>query len=335
MAAAASKSKRATAPPVEDNDALILPQEDEGDNSTVSLYLRDIRDMPPLPDEEIRELGRLSRIGKDAKEQLKELDDLPPECIDEMNAVIKQGKDAEDRLIEHNLAFVFATAKTFISSGIPLEDLVQEGNLALVKAAERYDPEKGKFLSYAGKWIKNAIIAMTQTEKWHGIGQSHDTKKGRAAIQKARKQLSDQGIEPTPAAVAAVTKYSEKQVKNIDAAWEDSKMRSLAERITDKDGDYTEFGDTIPDGTEESLIIDLTERSTKQVLRQLMREVLDPIEEICLVLCFGLEDETPRTYEAVGKEIGYAKSSVYSICERAKEKLREANRKRDYLALFG
>lgn len=301
----------------------------------IMLYLQDIQGVELLDREKTESLGLIVRDGRLAQEQMEQYgDELDQAAKDGLLELCQKGEEAAEELVKHFLPFVVYLAKTHIGHGVPIEDLVQEGNLALIDASKQFDPTKGKFQTYAGKWIKRAMRNFIRDSQWGPVTQSHSVKVTHSRIEETRRELSSLGFEPTNEQVAEATDLEAEQVERIMGIWDGSRCVSISSPAYMGEDTTLELSEQLSQDDDMTMLESVSDRSLRHTLLRVLQEVLDPIEEVCIVLLFGLEDNIPRTYEAIASELNYAKSSVYNICERSKEKLRAANRRCDLKAFL-
>ncbi|MGQ9901362.1 MAG: sigma-70 family RNA polymerase sigma factor [Fimbriimonadales bacterium] len=222
---------------------------------------------------------------------------------------------AREQLVQANLRLVISIAKHYTGRGLTMIDLIQEGNLGLLRAAGQYDPNRGnRFSTYATWWIRHAISRALQEQASLIRVPQHMTKILQQVRQASALLQQELGREPTVHEVAQRTKLHPEQVRELMHAV--AKPISLEMPINDADGAV--LGDIIADETEsewertidwESLMTTLSERE-KQVIR----------------LRYGLGDEPPMTLEEVGKRLGLSKERVRQLESRAIQKMQEAAR---------
>lgn len=252
-------------------------------------------------------------------EEIQKYDLLSPEEEKELGKKARNGdKEAKKKLINSNLRFVISVAKKYRNLGTPFSDLINAGNLGLIKAAERYDERKGvRFLSYAVWWIKQSILkAVTENNKSYRLPMS---KAGRMyKVKKAREKISgEKGRKPSLGEIAEELDLEEEKVEEaIQIAQQDV---SLDDTI--KNTDDLNYIDVIPhdeDTPEEEL--------ERQQFIDNVRKSLDelkPRDRKILVYYYGLEDRTPHTLEEIGNMLGISRERVRQLRNRALAQLRE------------
>lgn len=310
--------------------------------SSSTLYLAEIRNIKPLQPKEYQALEKAIRDARLATEQLSEYrNELDDNSIKELEVLEAEGKAARKTLVEKNLWFVIYMIKPFIGQGVPFMDLIQEGNLALLEASENFDPEKGKFATYAGRIIRSTTIRVVREAQWGPITHPGCLMAEQAKIQKNAKYLEARGQDsPTKQQISEHSGVPEARIDAVETAWNNSRMVSMATPVTERmhaargDSIVVELEEILPGETDEALLDKLHDRASKKKLLQLMQDCLTPLEELCIVLTYGFEDGIPRGCKEIGDEIGYAKSGITAICQRAEDKLRNATKRCNLRALF-
>ena len=287
------------------------------DEDLVRIYLQDIGQYPLLTKEGEVRLAKEIERGAEAREELESGDPTPAQRRP-LRRRIRAGDAAERTFVLSNLRLVVSIAKRYQASGLPLLDLVQEGNMGLMHAVEKFDWRKGfKFSTYATWWIRQAIT--------RGIANTGRTIRlpvhagdALVRIQKARQRLeSKYGRQPSPAELAVEAEMTEEQV--LDAMQFGADPVSLSAPLRD-DG-AAELGDLVEDrgaiNPFDAAAIALLPGDVAGIL-----ERLDPREREVLRLRFGLDRGEPRTLEEVGVEFGLTRERIRQIEARALSKLR-------------
>jgi RNA polymerase sigma factor (sigma-70 family) len=297
--------------------AAVVPTErDEED--LVRLYLTDIGQYPLLTkDDEVR-LAQAIEAGAAARTDFDAATDLTPARKRELRRAIKQGEDAERTFVQSNLRLVVSIAKKYQASGLPLLDLIQEGNLGLMHAVEKFDWRKGfKFSTYATWWIRQAITrGIANTGRTIRLPvHAGDTL---ARLQKARARLELKlGRPATLAELSAEVEMPEDKV--TEALRFAAEPLSLSEPLRE-DGD-AELGDVVEDRSAESPF----EVAATALLPEEISRLLSPLDERereILKLRFGLDRGEPRTLEEVGEHFNLTRERIRQIEARAMSKLR-------------
>ena len=289
----------------------------------VKVYLKEIGRVPLLTPEEEVNLALTIKAGSEAKEKY----DADPDALSEEEKAaclkaIKKGVAARKRLSEANLRLVVSIAKRYVGRGMQFLDLIQEGNLGLIKAVEKFDHTKGfKFSTYATWWIRQAITraiadqARTIRIPVHMVETINKVKKVSSQL------LHEQGKEPTAEEIAERLEMSVDKVREIMRVAQEPV--SLETPIGEEEDSH--LGDFIPD--DEAPVP--AEVASHTLLREQLSEVLDTLterEEKVLRLRFGLEDGRSRTLEEVGKEFNVTRERIRQIEAKALRKLRHPSR---------
>ena len=226
---------------------------------------------------------------------------------------------AREKLIKSNLRLVVKIAHDFKGLGLPLVDLISEGNIGLMKAVEKFDPSKGaKFSSYAAWWIKQSMRrALSNQSRTIRIPVQSAGKINK--IKTARMRLAEQlGREPTDGEVANHLEFSERTVQALRMA----ELRTFSLQDPIQQGEESMFQDIIPDFATTTPDEQISEMETLRQLKRLI-DRLDDRERLILVLRFGLSGSRPRTLEEVSKIIGRTRERVRQIQNQALTKLKK------------
>jgi len=285
----------------------------------VRMYLREIGRVPLLTaEEEVRLAQRMER-GK--AERLKP---------NPSRRIVEDGEEAQRRLTEANLRLVVSVAKKYIGRGMSLLDLIQEGNIGLIRAVEKFDYTKGyKFSTYATWWIRQAITRAIADQARTIRIPVHMVETINRLIRISRRLLQDLGREPTSEEIAAQMEISPEKVREIIKVSQEPV--SLETPIGEEEDSH--LGDFIEDHT----ALAPAEAASHQLLKEQVEDVLDSLterERKVLQLRFGLDDGRSRTLEEVGKEFHVTRERIRQIEAKALRKLRHPSRSRklkDYL----
>ena len=272
----------------------------------VRMYLKEIGKVPLLTAEEEIELSKLMEEGGEA------------------------GKQARQRLAEANLRLVVSIAKRYVGRGMLFLDLIQEGNLGLIKAVEKYDYRKGfKFSTYATWWIRQAITRAIADQARTIRIPVHMVETINRLIRVQRQLLQELGREPAPEEIAAAMDIPVEKVREIQKVSQEPV--SLETPIGEEEDSH--LGDFIQD---ENVQVP-AEAAAYTLLREQLDEVLDTLterERQVIRLRFGLDDGRARTLEEVGREFHVTRERIRQIEAKALRKLRQPSKSRilrDYL----
>jgi RNA polymerase primary sigma factor len=294
-------------------------------------YLKQIGKVPLLNAEQEVELAKRIEAGLFAEEKLAELGDtLHPDHRLDMEWIAEDGRRAKNHLLEANLRLVVSLAKRYTGRGMLFLDLIQEGNLGLIRAVEKFDYTKGyKFSTYATWWIRQAITrAMADQARTIRIP-VHMVEVINKLARVQRQMLQDLGREPTPEELAAELDMTPEKVIEVQKYGREpiSLHTPLGE-----DGD-SEFGDLI----EDSEAIQPGEAVSFTLLQEQLHSVLDTLSEReagVVSMRFGLTDGQPKTLDEIGKVYGVTRERIRQIESKTMSKLRHPSRSqvlRDYL----
>ena len=294
-------------------------------------YLKQIGKVPLLNAEQEVELAKRIEAGLFAEEKLAENGgSLRPETRLDLEWIADDGRRAKNHLLEANLRLVVSLAKRYTGRGMLFLDLIQEGNLGLIRAVEKFDYTKGyKFSTYATWWIRQAITrAMADQARTIRIP-VHMVEVINKLARVQRQMLQDLGREPTPEELAAELDMTPEKVIEVQKYGREpiSLHTPLGE-----DGD-SEFGDLI----EDSEAIQPGEAVSFTLLQEQLHSVLDTLSEReagVVSMRFGLTDGQPKTLDEIGKVYGVTRERIRQIESKTMSKLRHPSRSqvlRDYL----
>ena len=328
-------------------------------NDPVRMYLREIGRVDLLTEEEEKALASQVQSGLQARKQLAS-SDLSPSERERLERLVEEGRLAERRLVEANLRLVVSVAKRYLGRGMSLLDLIQEGNIGLLRAVEKFDPRRGyKFSTYATWWIRQAISraiadqARTIRIPVHMV----ETINRLARVQ--RKLVQDLGRDATAREIALemdlLSEEDRTEIEDaiangrpldpaVDRRWRRAaaKIRriiriaqepmSLETPVGSEENSY--LGDFIEDETVPGPV----DAASKQLLKEQMQSILDSLtdrERKVLEMRFGLLDGQGHTLEEVGQAFGVTRERIRQIEAKALRKLRHPLRSRklrDYLS---
>ena len=297
-----------------------------GTDDPVRMYLKEIGKVNLLSSDEEIELAQAMDAGNAAKAQLEELqsagEEIPAEVRAELDKAIKRGERAKQRLAEANLRMVVSIAKRYVGRGMQFLDLIQEGNLGLIKAVEKFDYTKGyKFSTYATWWIRQAITRAIADQARTIRIPVHMVETINKVIRVSRQLLQELGHDPTPEEIAEEMSMPVERVREILKIAQEPV--SLETPIGEEEDSH--LGDFIPDEDAS----EPAEAASFTLLKEQLVEVLStltPREEKVLKLRFGIEDGRTRTLEEVGKEFNVTRERIRQIEAKALRKLRHPSR---------
>ncbi len=340
----------------DDDDEIILDDDDEVEVENIDLsvpdgvsvedpvrmYLKEIGKVPLLSAEEEINLAQRMEEGNVATEKIQLLKARMEEAEDEaekaeiqkeikaMQKDIDLGSDAKKRLAEANLRLVVSIAKRYVGRGMLFLDLIQEGNLGLIKAVEKFDYRKGyKFSTYATWWIRQAITRAIADQARTIRIPVHMVETINKLIRVSRQLLQELGREPSPEEIAAEMNMPVDRVREILKISQEPV--SLETPIGEEEDSH--LGDFIKDDN----VPVPADAAAFTLLKEQLEEVLGTLterEQKVLTLRFGLEDGRARTLEEVGKEFNVTRERIRQIEAKALRKLRHPSRSRklkDYL----
>ncbi len=294
-----------------------------------AMYLREISRVPLLTAAEEVALAQAIERGKEALTQLAQ-PDLTPEERAKLMAAVERGDAARQRLTESNLRLVVSVAKRYVGRGVPLLDLIQEGNIGLTRAVEKFDWRRGfKFSTYATWWIRQAITRAIADQARTIRIPVHMVETINKLIQVSRRLQQELGREPVPEEIASVVGMPAERIREIFRA--SQVPISLQTRVGEED--ESDLGEFIAD----TAAVAPSEAVAHELLREQIEDVLEELtarERRALQLRFGLEDGRRRTLEEVGGELGVTRERARQIEAEALRKLRHpklSRKLRDYL----
>ncbi len=308
----------------------------------VRMYLKEIGTVPLLSAEEEIEIAKRMEAGYAAEAENEKYNE---ELENEKNAkkkqslekkikanekIINDGKEAAKELSQANLRLVVSIAKRYVGRGMLFLDLIQEGNLGLIKAVEKFDYMKGyKFSTYATWWIRQAITRAIADQARTIRIPVHMVETINKIVRVNRQLLQELGREPSPAEVAAQMDMTEDRVREIMKISQDPV--SLETPIGEEEDSH--LGDFLPDEN----VLAPSDAAARTMLNEQLNEILDTLterERKVLTLRFGLIDGRARTLEEVGKEFNVTRERIRQIEAKALRKLRHPSRSKrikDYL----
>lgn len=295
----------------------------------VRMYLKDIGKIPLLTLEEETKYARQVVDGNIAKARLAEIESddqntVSVEEYEELLALSEAADEAKDKLVNANLRLVVSIAKRFLGRGLQFLDLIQEGNMGLIKAVDKFDHQKGfKFSTYATWWIRQAITRAVADQARTIRIPVHMVETINKLVRIQRQLVQELSREPTPQEVADKMDISVEKVQQIQKIAQEP--ISLESPVGEEED--SSLGDFISDPHG----LDPYEYTAKMKLRQELDDVLKTLterEERVLRLRFGLVDGRQRTLEEVGKEFNVTRERIRQIEAKALRKLKHPSRSR-------
>ena len=301
---------------VDDSD-IVLTDEDDVDMEKIDLSVPDGISIEDPVRMYLKEIGKVPLLSADEEVEL-------------AKRMAEGDEDAKKRLAEANLRLVVSIAKRYVGRGMLFLDLIQEGNLGLIKAVEKFDYHKGfKFSTYATWWIRQAITRAIADQARTIRIPVHMVETINKLIRVSRQLLQELGREPTPEEIAAEVEMPVERVREILKISQEPV--SLETPIGEEEDSH--LGDFIQDDN----VPVPAEAAAQTLLKEQLDEVLDTLterEQKVLRLRFGMDDGRARTLEEVGKEFDVTRERIRQIEAKALRKLRHPSRSRklrDYL----
>ena len=273
--------------------------------------------------------------GDPVRAYLKEIGRIPLLTLEQEQDLAKRMSEgdtvARDQMVEANLRLVVSVAKHYVGRGLLFLDLIQEGNVGLIKAVEKFDYTKGyKFSTYATWWIRQSISRAIADQARTIRIPVHMVETINRVARMSRQLTQELGREATPEEIAKRLDMSPEKVSEIQKL----SMEPVSLETPVGEEDDSHLGDFIPDGEEDEPV----EMASRTILSEQLQEVMDtlsPREAEVLRLRFGLDDGKPRTLEEVGKEFDVTRERIRQIEAKALRKLRHPSRAkklRDFLS---
>ena len=315
--------------PIDDLDLTkITPEADwaGGSMDSISMYLHEIAQYPvPTKDEE-EALTKTVYDGNMAKQSLDEGgSDMPEAMRNELKKLVKAGKKAKDELVERNLRLVVSVARRYQNNGLPLLDLIQNGNMGLMIAIDKFEPNRGLRLStYATYWIRQVIIRELANTSRNIRIPVHISEELRKVKITANALGGDAGA--TPEQIAEAAGMTEERVAFLMTLPDTCSMN----RTVGKDGEdeFADFFESDEMGVQEQV----EQGALRDALISTMDSILRPKEKEVLMLRFGLTgDHRPKTLEEVGAMYGVTRERIRQIEGTALRKMKATGRKRSFV----
>jgi RNA polymerase primary sigma factor len=299
-------------------------------NDPVRMYLKEIGKVALLTAQDEVDLSKKMGEGEHARDRLIGEEKLSETQVRELLALQRRGEGAKRHLVEANLRLVVSIAKRYVGRGMAFLDLIQEGNLGLIRAVEKFDYTKGfKFSTYATWWIRQAITRAIADQARTIRIPVHMVETINKLVRIQRQLLQDLGREPTAEEIAQQMELTAERVREIQKISQEPV--SLETPVGEEEDSH--LGDFIEDA---EAVVPL-ERASFRLLQEQLEMVLHTLserEKEVIRLRFGLVDGQPRTLEEVGKKFGVTRERIRQIESKTLSKLRHPSRSqklRDYL----
>jgi RNA polymerase primary sigma factor len=299
-------------------------------NDPVRMYLKEIGKVSLLTAEQEVSLAKRIEAGEAASARLNSNEKLSKDMLARLHATEEDGLEAKKKLVEANLRLVVSIAKRYVGRGMLFLDLIQEGNLGLIRAVEKFDHGKGyKFSTYATWWIRQAITRAIADQARTIRIPVHMVETINKLVRVQRQLLQDLGREPLPEEIADEMELTPEKVREILKVSQEPV--SLETPIGEEEDSH--LGDFI----EDSGAVVPVDAAAFKLLQEQLEEVLDDLntrEKRVIQLRFGLLDGQPRTLEEVGRVFGVTRERIRQIESKTLSKLRHPSRSgrlRDYI----
>jgi len=298
-------------------------------DDSISLYLKEIGRVPLLTAEEEVSLAKRMERGRDSRQRLTQgIEDADER--DKLLLAVRDGQAAQEHLIKANSRLVVSVAKKYVGRGVPFLDLIQEGNIGLIRAVKKFDYRRGyKFSTYATWWIRQAVTRAIADQGRTIRVPVHMYEQINRLTRTSRQLVQELGRDPTTEEIADRLGVPPRKVEQIIRV--SQRPLSLEMPVGEEEDSY--LGDFIEDDEAESP----TDSASQTMLRQVIDEIfesLTPREVRILQLRFGLVDGYSYTLEEVGKKFGVTRERIRQIEAQALGRLRHPSRSRklrDYL----
>jgi RNA polymerase primary sigma factor len=315
---------------IEKETVIVEPIREDADltaidiDDSISLYLKEIGRIPLLTAEQEVELSKRMEGGRIARRRLNKDGQLDVDERQELKAVIKDGKAAQEHLVKANSRLVVSVAKKYVGRGVPFLDLIQEGNIGLIRAVKKFDYRRGyKFSTYATWWIRQAVTRAIADQGRTIRVPVHMYEQINRLARVSRSLVQELGRDPTTEEIAVELGINAKKVERIIKV--SQRPLSLEMPVGEEDDSF--LGDFIEDSEAPSP----TEQASQQLLREQIDDIfssLTPREVRILQLRFGLVDGYAYTLEEVGRKFGVTRERIRQIEAQALGRLRHPSRSR-------
>jgi RNA polymerase primary sigma factor len=293
-------------------------------DDSISLYLKEIGRIPLLTAEQEVSLAKRMEAGRNSKRRLSNDRRLTQDEREELSAIVRDGKSAQEHLIKANSRLVVSVAKKYVGRGVPFLDLIQEGNIGLIRAVNKFDYRRGyKFSTYATWWIRQAVTRAIADQGRTIRVPVHMYEQINRLARVSRQLVQELGRDPTVEEIAGELGVSPKKVERTIKV--SQRPLSLEMPVGEEDDSF--LGDFIEDSEAPSP----TDQASQQLLRDQIDDIfvsLTPREVRILQLRFGLVDGYSYTLEEVGKKFGVTRERIRQIEAQALGRLRHPSRSR-------
>jgi RNA polymerase primary sigma factor len=290
-------------------------------DDTLGLYFKEIGRVPLLTAEEEVTLAKRMEAGKLAQDKLRRAD-VNPEQQAELHKVVLDGLAAREHLIRANSRLVISVAKKYIGRGVPFLDLIQEGNIGLLRTADKFNYRLGhKFSTYATWWIRQAVTRAIADQSRTIRVPVHMGDQINKMLRTSHRLTQELGREPTPEELASALDVPKRRAEEMLRA---ARHPLSLEMPIDDEGE-SELGDFIEDGDSPTPADDVSASMLQQELQEMLQD-LPPRAVRILKLRYGLVDGETYTLEEVGKKLGVTRERVRQIEAQALSRLRHPRR---------
>ncbi len=315
----------------DDEEKSRSPLSEIASDDTISLYLKEMARVPLLTAEQEVSLARTYEEGREAKARMEQEDEtLSEDEKDELYIIVQRGEQARSHMIRANTRLVVSIAKRYLGQGVPFLDLIQEGNLGLIKAVEKFDYHRGhRFSTYATWWIRQSITRALADQGRVIRLPVHLSDRIRKVYQVAQQLEQDWGRQPTPEEIAEELDLPAQKVQWMLKV--SQRPLSLEKPVGEEED--SELGSFIPD-QEAPTPSDTAYHTLLQDKLGDVLTTLSPREARILQLRFGLHDGRSYTLEEVGRKFGLTRERIRQIEHEALDRLRHPSRSRqlrDYM----
>jgi RNA polymerase primary sigma factor len=299
-------------------------RESESFGEALPFYLQEIGRVPLLTGLAEVELAMAIEAGNAAADRLADGAERSDEEREKLAEVVLRGNDARRRLVESNLRLVVSVARRYMNRGIPLGDLIQEGNIGLMRAVEKFDYHRGfKFSTYATWWIRQAVSRALADHSRTIRVPVHMVETINKYVRVSSTLQQTLGREPTTEEIGEALELPAERVREI--------IRILPQPISLENPVGDEMDATLADFVEDENAVDMDEMAARAMLRVQVESVLNtlsPRERRVVELRFGLEGDRLYTLSEIGAELGVTRERIRQIETKALRKLRHPSRSR-------